>query len=84
LEFGYGAPGYSYDGGHRWRDRGDYHRTLSPREVRRALRDQGFRNIDYIDRRGAIYQVEATTPRGRRVGLVVSARSGAILNRYRL
>ena len=61
-----------------------HHHTLSPQQVRRILRDQGFRQIDYVDRRGSIYQVEATNPRGRRVGLVVSARSGQILNRYRL
>ena len=84
FEFGYGGPHYSYEDDRRRDHRGGYHRTLSPREVRRILRDQGFRNIDYIDRRGSIYQVEATHRSGRRVGLVVSARSGEILNRYRL
>lgn len=84
LEFNAGGPRYGYEDGQRWRDRGSYRRTLSPQQVRRILRDQGFRQINYVDRRGSIYQVEATNPRGRRVGLVVSARSGAILNRYRL
>lgn len=84
LEFNAGGPRYGYEDGQRWSDRGSYRRTLSPQQVRRILRDQGFRQINYVDRRGSIYQVEATNPRGRRVGLVVSARSGAILNRYRL
>lgn len=58
--------------------------TLTPREVRAVLRDRGYRQIRYLDRRGRIYEVRATNRRGHRVGLVVSARSGAILNVYRL
>jgi hypothetical protein len=84
FRFSYGAPSYGHKDGHHWRDRGGYERTLSPRQVRRILRDRGFRNIDYVDRRGSIYQVQATNRNGRRVGLVVSARSGEIINRYRL
>lgn len=85
FEFSQGAPRYEYHSDHRWRDR-DYRpqRTLSPQEVRRILRDKGYRQINYVDRRGNIYQVRATTERGRRVGLVINARNGAILNRYRL
>jgi hypothetical protein len=85
FDFGAGAPQFRSEDGYRWSDRrGGFDRVLSPREVRRILRNQGYRNIDTVDRRGSIYQVRATTERGRRVGLVVSARSGAILNRYRL
>ncbi|HWT30092.1 MAG TPA: hypothetical protein VN240_03595 [Propylenella sp.] len=65
----------------------DYDRqrhTLSAKEVRRILRNRGYRDISYVDRRGKIYQVHARDYRGRRVGLVVSARSGAILTAYRL
>ncbi len=72
-----------YDGGlYRQPDRRAA--MLSPPEVRRILRANGFRQIQYLDRRGRIYQVQATDSRGQRVGLVVSARSGAVLTSYRL
>lgn len=68
-------------------DRYDRHdrrdRYLSPNEVRRVLRGQGYRGINYLDRRGRIYEVRATNRRGNRVGLVVSARNGSVLNVYR-
>ena len=80
IEVGGPSHGYYY-GDHR---RGSWDRTLSPQQVRRILRDQGFRQIQYVDRRGKIYQVRATNHRGHRVALVVSARSGAILNRHRI
>ena len=73
--------GYGYG----WDDhRGGHHKTLSASEVRRVLRHRGYRDIIYLDRRGSIYQVRARDYRGRRVGLVVSARNGAILTAYRL
>ena len=65
-------------------DRDRHRHTLSPKEVRRILRNRGYRDISYVDRRGKVYQVHARDYRGRRVGLVVSARSGAILTAYRL
>jgi len=72
-----------YDGGlYRRPDRRDA--MLSPPEVRRILRANGFRQIQYLDRRGRIYQVQATDQRGQRVGLVVSDRSGTVLTSYRL
>ena len=49
-----------------------------------VLRDSGFRQIRYLDRRGRVYQVHALNRNGRWVGLVVSAQTGEILNRYRL
>jgi hypothetical protein len=55
---------------------------LEPSEVRRILRDHGFRDIRNLHRRGAIYQVHAVDSLDDQVGLVVSARSGAILARY--
>ncbi len=58
--------------------------ALSAGEVRRALRQKGFRNIDHLDRRGRIYQVQVTDYRGRRFGLVVSAKNGGILATYRI
>jgi hypothetical protein len=74
-------PGHGYD----WKGRGHgHHHTLSAKEVKRILRHRGYRDITYLDRRGTIYQVRARDYRGRRVGLVVSARNGAILTAYRL
>jgi hypothetical protein len=55
---------------------------LEASEIRRILRDRGFRDIRNLDRRGAIYQVRAVGGHHEQVGLVVSARSGAILARY--
>ena len=63
-----------------WND--DRQPRLEPGEIRRILRDRGFRDIRSLDRRGAIYQVHAVDDRDEQVGLVVSARSGAILARY--
>lgn len=87
VHIGIGAPAYGhYYGGypdHRW-GHGGWERTLSPQQVRRILRDKGFRQIQYLDRRGTIYQVRAVNHRGHRVALVVSARNGAILNRHRI
>jgi hypothetical protein len=89
LHFGLTGTHYVYHdgGGYDWNhgrrhDRHDYG-TLTPREVRAVLRDKGYRQIQYLDRRGRIYEVRATDYRGHRVGLVVSARNGAILNAYR-
>ncbi len=75
YNYSYGSKGYHH--GHK-------HHTLSAKEVRRILRHRGYRDISYLDRRGTIYQVRARDYRGRRVGLVVSARNGAILTAYRL
>ena len=63
-----------------WND--DRQPFLEPGELRRILRERGFRDIRNLDRRGAIYQVHAVDDRDEKVGLVVSARSGAILARY--
>ena len=68
-----GHPGYWYEYPERHR------RELSPREVRRILRHEGFREIRFIDRRGSVYRARAENRRGRDVIVTVSARSGAIL-----
>ena len=66
-----------------WDNHRGRHDFLSSRDVRRILRGQGYRDIEYLDRQGAVYQAHATRD-GRRYGLVVSARDGDILNRYRI
>jgi hypothetical protein len=53
---------------------------LSPREVRRILRREGFRRIEFLDRRGRSYTARAEDWRGRPVIIRVSARSGAIIS----
>ena len=86
VQFGYGQPGYGWNQGgwnpgHGWeRPR---HRELSPQQVRRELRDRGYRQIRYVDRRGAVYQAVASK-NGRAFYLVISARNGQILSRNRV
>ena len=54
VQFGFGSPGYGWhDGrGGGWRDHGPRRHELSPQEVRRELRERGYRQIRYFDRRG--------------------------------
>lgn len=75
VEFGSHGHG-GYDRG--W---GNHHRdyTLSPNDVRRILRYQGFHEVRYVDRQGSIYRALAENYRGRGVFVTVSARSGRIL-----
>jgi hypothetical protein len=47
------------------------------------LRDRGYRNIRFIDRSGPVYELRARK-HGRTYYLVVSARSGEILQRNRI
>lgn len=68
----------------RWR-RGHGRRAhLSPRQVRRQLRHRGFHNMRFVDRRAPVYKLRAIGPRGHRVFLVVSSRSGRIIERHRV
>ena len=53
---------------------------LSYRELRRALRRQGYRLLDIVDRGRRTYTVTAENHRGRDFILRVSARSGAVLS----
>ena len=81
----YHVGGQSYKGGRRYGAPKDhYQRTLSPQQVRRILRSKGYRGIRYVDRRGTIYQARVEDFRGRDYRLIVSARTGAILERQRL
>ena len=83
VQFGFDGPGYGWSD-HRggWRDHGRRH-MLSPQEVRQELRDRGYRQIRYLDRRGEVYQARAS--KGRRdFYLVISARNGQILSRNRI
>lgn len=69
-----------------WRGGGDRHyahrsRHLDPWQVRGRLHRQGFHNIHFVDRWAPVYKLRATGPRGRRVFLVVSSRSGNIIDR---
>lgn len=77
--------GFSYhSGGHghgHW-DRGYGH--LTPWQVRRKLRHRGFTNMQFFDRRAPVYKLRATGRRGNRVMLVVSSRTGRIIERRRI
>jgi hypothetical protein len=68
--------------GPRW-DNHRRHDKLSTREVRRILRHKGYRNINFVDRRGATYEVIAHRNH-RSYYIVVSAWSGDILARNRI
>ena len=54
---------------------------LPPREVVDDLRDRGFSEIARPRYDGRNYRVEATSPRGQRVRLVVDAREGDVIGR---
>ena len=73
-----GQPGYGkyHSGKHDYR--------LTPREVRRILRANGFRDIQYVDRKGSVYQARAENRRGRDVLVTVSARTGQVIDVQRL
>lgn len=81
VQFGNG-PSWGHHGGygHQWRrDRV----RVSPQEVRRQLRRDGYRAIRFFDDRGAVYQLRASKY-GRDYFLVVSARSGDVIARHRI
>ena len=79
IDFGYGqGPGWSDRRDHGW-----HNERLSPREVRRVLRHKGYREIEFVDRRGSTYEVTARR-NGRSFYMVVSASSGDILSRHRI
>lgn len=75
---GWGGPGWNQQHGHRWQR----HR-LNRDQVRWILRHHGYRYIRFLDTRGPVYQVSARR-HGRAYFLVLSARSGEILSRYRI
>lgn len=69
-----------YGSEHEWGER----RSLSPRALRRALRHQGYRNIEILDRGRRTVTVQAENYRGRDYILRVSARSGAVISARRI
>jgi hypothetical protein len=70
----------SYGWEHEWSER----RGLSPRELRRALRQQGYRDIEILDRGRRTLTVQAENYRGRDYILRVSARTGVVISARRL
>ena len=62
----------------------DERRGLSPRELRRALRQQGYSNIEILDRGRRTFTVQAENYRGHDYILRVSARTGAIISAQRI
>lgn len=76
LEEVYGAPrGVYYNRGEA---------LLPPRAVADGLEDRGFSEIGRPRFDGRAYVVEATSPRGARLRLVVDARDGAVIGREAL
>jgi hypothetical protein len=75
-----------FGGGPGWSDRGHGHQMrrhrLSSEEVRWILRDRGYHQIRFFDKRGPVYQLRARK-HGDTFFLVVSARTGEILSRNR-
>ena len=59
-------------------------RWLSPRQIRRILREEGFSHIEILGRNGRVYRARAEDYRGRTVIVKVSARSGEIISVKRL
>jgi hypothetical protein len=85
IEFGYPGYHWNWQGGHGW-DRGhdrDRRHEVSTREVRQMLRDRGYHNIRFANRKGRTYELTAKR-NGKEYFIVVSARSGNIVERYRI
>jgi len=73
------GPDYRYRDGYGWyRPTGYYNRgRLSCGEARRAVRNNGFRNVNAIECNGRTYTFEATR-RGRDVTVFVDSRNGRV------
>jgi hypothetical protein len=72
------GPDYRYRNGYGWyRDQPRYNARLSCREARRAVRNQGYRNVSARECSGRTYTFSATR-NGRRIIVYVNARSGAV------
>lgn len=69
---------------HGWNDRRGHRFLLAPWEVRRQLVHRGFRNIWFVDTHAPVYKARATTRHGRRVFLVLNARTGSIIRATRI
>ena len=70
----------------RWNDRrwDNAHYRMTPRQVRRSLRNRGFHDIRFTDTQGRTYQAKATGPRGGRVALTVRASDARIVEIHRI
>jgi hypothetical protein len=79
LELRFGGPGFSWQFGS---DDGPRH-CLSDREVRRDLRQDGYREIRFFDRRGRIVQVTAEL-RNRDYEIAYDTCRGRIVDRDRI
>lgn len=77
IQFGTASPAHFRAQHGRWG-------LLSPRQVEFSLRRQGFHRVRVIDARAPVYRAVAISPRGGRVALKVSARSGRILHLDRI
>lgn len=60
------------------------HRAMSQRQIRKHLRNRGFRDFRRINRRGGDYIVVAKARRGQLVRLRVDAYTGRIERRRRI
>jgi hypothetical protein len=76
--YGYSAPGWNGGGGHGWQNA-----RLSGPEIRSIMRHHGYRQIEFVDRRGPTYELTARK-QGRSYYIVVSAWTGEILARHRI
>ncbi len=74
-----GYSGTSEDKYGRWMGQPDP--VLSIEEIARRVRDQGYTDIEEIERKRGIYEVEARDLDGVRVELYVDSRTGEILRR---
>jgi hypothetical protein len=61
------------------RDQGWGYYELRPRQIRRSLRHRGFHKVRILDRRGPVYIVKARGWQGKRLRLVVDARTAQIV-----
>lgn len=70
--------------GYGWEREWSERRGLSSRELRRALRQQGYRDIEVLDRNRRTLTVQAENYRGRDYILRVSARTGVVISARRI
>jgi hypothetical protein len=75
-----GGPGFRFHVDDHDRRRCD---LMSIRQVRRDLRDRGYRDIEFVDRRGRIVQAEAER-RGREFLITYDRCRGRIVDRHRI
>ena len=79
LEFRFGGPGFSWQ----FNDRDGPRHCLSDRQVRRDLRQDGYREIRFFDRRGRVVQLTAEL-RNRDYEIAYDTCRGRIVDRDRI